>query len=84
MLGVIAASGGRIKLADYHQITAGCRWSNCTNDGGHRARFVNRAKAQVVLAQLCPERRRTSAAASPNGLFRWLYQTWYDIASVFG
>ena len=28
-------------------------WDNCTVDGGHRARFVNRAKAQLLLETLC-------------------------------
>ena len=61
----IAASGGRVRLADYHQLTYACVWDNCTADGGHRGRFVNRGKAQVLLAQMCPERRKSTVAGAP-------------------
>lgn len=35
------------------RLTGACRWSNCTTDGGHRARYVNRMKAQMWLNLLC-------------------------------
>lgn len=56
-LRVIEASKGRIRLIDYHRITDACPWDNCTIDGGHRARFVNRGKAQAILGLLCPEHK---------------------------
>lgn len=30
-----------------------CYMENCSSDGGHRARFVNRWKAQLLLNMLC-------------------------------
>merc|ERR1712127_449524 len=30
-----------------------CVWSNCTADGGHRSRYVNRMKAQYLLNMVC-------------------------------
>lgn len=47
-----------IRLADFHEMTRACVWDNCTADGGHRSRFVNRAKAQAVLALVCPDHTR--------------------------
>ena len=40
-------------LLDIETLTARCLWSNCTSDGGHRSRFVNRMKAQLLLNNLC-------------------------------
>jgi len=42
-----------VPFLDFNQLTQGCSWSNCTADGGHRSRFVNRMKAQLVLNLLC-------------------------------
>lgn len=42
-----------VPYLDFYQLTQACRWQNCTADGGHRSRFVNRMKAQLVLNLLC-------------------------------
>ena len=42
-----------IPLLDFYTITGKCWWNNCTADGGHRSRFVNRMKAQMLLNNLC-------------------------------
>jgi hypothetical protein len=34
-------------------LSKSCQWENCTNDGYHRARFVNRWKAQILLNSIC-------------------------------
>ena len=38
---------------DVFQLTRACNWKNCSYDGGHRSRFVNRWKAQLLLNTLC-------------------------------
>ena len=38
---------------DYYQPTHTCWMDNCTADGGHRSRFVNRWKAQLLLNKIC-------------------------------
>jgi len=38
---------------DTYQMTRSCTFSNCTFDGGHKSRFVNRMKAQLLLNTLC-------------------------------
>ena len=38
---------------DTYQMTRSCIFSNCTFDGGHKSRFVNRMKAQLLLNTLC-------------------------------
>ena len=38
---------------DFRTISGACTWSNCTADGQHRARFVMRMAAQMLLANLC-------------------------------
>lgn len=38
---------------DMYHLTSRCAWDNCTTDGGHRARYVNRMKAQMLLNTLC-------------------------------
>ena len=48
-----ASTDGAIRLFDYFQLTKACWMDNCTYDGGHRARFVNRWKAQLLLNSLC-------------------------------
>ena len=42
-----------VRLFDYYELTKSCRMENCTTDGGHRAHFVNRWKAQLLLNTLC-------------------------------
>ena len=49
------------RVLDFYELTRSCKWDNCTTDGGHRARFVNRMKAQVLLNKICP-----TAAAAPT------------------
>lgn len=49
----VLAKQMHIPLLDYHTVTRTCVWSNCTADGGHRSRFVNRMKAQMLLNNLC-------------------------------
>lgn len=38
---------------DFFHLSKSCHWENCTNDGYHRARFVNRWKAQILLNTIC-------------------------------
>ena len=38
---------------DVFQLTKSCTMKNCSFDGGHRSRFVNRWKAQLLLNTLC-------------------------------
>jgi hypothetical protein len=38
---------------DFFHLSNSCQWENCTNDGYHRARFVNRWKAQILLNTIC-------------------------------
>lgn len=38
---------------DVFQLTKTCHMQNCSTDGGHRSRFVNRWKAQLLLNMLC-------------------------------
>ena len=42
-----------LRFLDYFQVTHSCFFDNCTSDGGHRSRFVNRWKAQLLLNTLC-------------------------------
>jgi hypothetical protein len=42
-----------VPLLDFFSLTHSCKWSNCTSDGGHRSRFVNRMKAQMILNNIC-------------------------------
>ena len=43
----------RIPFLDVFQATDSCVWKNCSEDGSHRSRFVNRWKAQSLLNMLC-------------------------------
>jgi len=38
---------------DVYQLTRSCTMQNCSSDGGHYSRFVNRWKAQLLLNTLC-------------------------------
>lgn len=38
--------GQRPPCLDFHHMTGECEFRNCSTDGGHRHRFVNRMKAQ--------------------------------------
>ena len=38
---------------DYFQLTKSCYMVGCSYDGGHRARYVNRWKAQLLLNTIC-------------------------------
>ena len=38
---------------DVHQLTKSCHMKNCSYDGNHRSRYVNRWKAQLLLNLLC-------------------------------
>lgn len=42
-----------IPYLDFFEMTHSCHWDNCTTDGGHRARFVNWVKIQMLLSKLC-------------------------------
>jgi hypothetical protein len=46
---------------DFFAMTAACMWSNCTADGGHRSRFVNRWKAQLLLNAICDYHEGTAS-----------------------
>jgi hypothetical protein len=41
------------RFLDFFQLTKSCTMKNCSADGGHGARFVNRWKAQLLLNTLC-------------------------------
>lgn len=42
-----------VPFIDIFTMTDNCTWSNCSADGGHKSRFVNRMKAQMLLNNLC-------------------------------
>mmetsp|Transcript_10113 Transcript_10113/g.16925 ORF Transcript_10113/g.16925 Transcript_10113/m.16925 type:complete len:152 (-) Transcript_10113:1220-1675(-) len=42
-----------VRYLDFFQLTSTCIADNCTYDGGHRSRYVNRWKAQLLLNTLC-------------------------------
>ena len=52
-LGIDLAKKYKIPLIDIYTMTDACNWKNCTSDGGHKSRFVNRMKAQLLLNNLC-------------------------------
>ena len=51
-----------IPFVDTYHLTSGCLWSNCTTDGSHKSRFVERMKAQILMNHLC--RPKTCGARS--------------------
>ena len=40
-------------FVDVFQLTRSCTMKNCSFDGAHRSRYVNRWKAQLLLNTLC-------------------------------
>lgn len=40
-------------FVDFFQLTKSCFMNNCSSDGGHRSRYVNRWKAQLLLNTIC-------------------------------
>ena len=42
-----------VPVLNLQPLTGLCRWQNCSTDGSHKSRFVNRMKAQLVLNALC-------------------------------
>ncbi|KAL7533193.1 hypothetical protein ACHAWF_004378 [Thalassiosira exigua] len=40
-------------FVDFFQLTKSCFMNNCSYDGGHRSRYVNRWKAQLLLNTIC-------------------------------
>eukprot|EP01052_Picozoa_sp_SAG31_P000736 SAG31_NODE_21_length_34109_cov_60.598824_20_plen_537_part_00 len=46
-------NGPRPPCVDFHHMTAACQFENCSADGAHMSRFVNRMKAQILLNMLC-------------------------------
>mmetsp|Transcript_31514 Transcript_31514/g.102667 ORF Transcript_31514/g.102667 Transcript_31514/m.102667 type:complete len:361 (+) Transcript_31514:114-1196(+) len=47
-----------IPFLDAFHLTQSCKWENCSKDGAHRSKFVNRMKAHMILNHLCPEAER--------------------------
>jgi hypothetical protein len=44
---------GQQPFIDFYQLTRSCFMENCSYDGGHRSRYVNRWKAQLLLNTIC-------------------------------
>ena len=53
MLPTLAPLNPKQPFLDVFQLTDSCNAANCSYDGGHRSRFVNRFKAQLLLNTLC-------------------------------
>jgi hypothetical protein len=53
MLPDVAPQKPQHPFLDVFQMTRSCFMSNCSYDGGHRSRYVNRMKAQQLLNMLC-------------------------------
>merc|ERR1711862_347296 len=53
LLPVLAPANKQKPFLDFFQLTSACVWNNCSFDGGHRSRFVNRWKAQILLNTIC-------------------------------
>ena len=53
MLPTLAPLNPKQPFLDVFQLTDSCIAANCSYDGGHRSRFVNRFKAQLLLNTLC-------------------------------
>ena len=53
LLSDVAPSNVAHPFLDVFQLTKSCKHENCSFDGGHRSRYVNRWKAQMLLNMLC-------------------------------
>ena len=53
LLPTLAPLNPKQPFLDVFQLTDSCNAANCSYDGGHRSRFVNRFKAQLLLNTLC-------------------------------
>ena len=53
LLTILPQYESKIRFLDYFWLTNSCHFANCSTDGGHRNRFVNRWKAQLLLNTLC-------------------------------
>lgn len=53
MLPTLSPLNPKQPFLDVFQLTDSCNAANCSYDGGHRSRFVNRFKAQLLLNTLC-------------------------------
>lgn len=54
----VLADRYKIPILDFYSLTGTCRWKNCSTDGGHRSRFVNRMKFQLVLNNICKRNKK--------------------------
>ena len=53
LLSHVAPQNNKTQFLDFFQLTSSCFMDNCSADGGHRARYVNRWKAQLLLNAIC-------------------------------
>lgn len=53
LLSSLAPQNMQHPFIDVFQLTRACHMENCSYDGGHRSRYVNRWKAQLLLNTLC-------------------------------
>ena len=53
LLPLMAPNDPEKPFLDFFQLTRSCDMENCTYDGGHRSRYVNRWKAQLLLNMIC-------------------------------
>ena len=53
LLPILAPINMSQPFLDFYQLTRACFMPNCSYDGGHRARYVNRWKAQLLLNTIC-------------------------------
>ena len=49
----VAPNNSSHPFLDVWQMTHSCNMANCSYDGGHRSRYVNRWKAQLLLNTIC-------------------------------
>jgi hypothetical protein len=56
------AARHEVPVLDFFQLTRSCVAKNCSYDGGHRSRYVNRWKAQLLLNLLCEVKVSPAAA----------------------
>lgn len=53
LLPIMAPHNSSRPFIDFFQLTRSCFMDNCSVDGGHVTRFVNRWKAQLLLNTIC-------------------------------